>query len=324
MLGQWERWAFVYELRLEPYPVGAPEIDLEAVLDGLLSRQQAGQSVKLVAKETAAIRIQAMQVDKDARLAKLLINYADKDTSDPVFAHLETGSLRSEPKLDGEGVALSAHMLIHLDRCPKNGTYTTILEDVPGVGKSKVTPFLTSEFRAVADFPFKDSDGKVKKSRPVPNLVGHLSQKLKEDLNRGHLGDIELVRYRTIHGEAQANEFDEEGYVSEESRTVRIKVEQKLSADAALDLLNRVRSRAVEKGYAVMRVKVKPDQGKERTVPVPTAREDAGDVAYVRYERMDGFEQPLKQSVSDLQDTIVEKMRQLLETVRREQAVSEA
>src|SRR5690349_15777065 len=114
MLGAWERWVFVYDLQLVPKPAGAPLIPLRAAIDQLLPRYESGECVKLINKDTAAIRIQELRIDETSATAQFLINYSDTNTADPVFGELRTGKLRSEPKLDGEGIAVSAHMLIDL------------------------------------------------------------------------------------------------------------------------------------------------------------------------------------------------------------------
>jgi hypothetical protein len=309
MLSQWERYAFVYDLRLRPYPETAPEINLQNVVSLLEPRQQRGESVKLLNKETAAIRIQALRIDMKNAVLQVLINYADTAAVDPVFGNLQTGALRLEPKLDGEGIAVSAHMLVSLAP-DANGAYVVVLEDVPGVGRTKITAFLTSEFRQVSDFPFRDVDGRVKKSRPMPELLGHQSQQLREGLAEGVLKGVELVRTAYAPGE-----FDEEGVTEEQKRTIALKVRGNLVGDAAVAVLNQIRSRALEHGYTNMRVRFR-GPNRVRTVDVPTAREDAGDVLYVRYEHLGPFERPMQQSTDRLRDDMIEELMTLLESVR--------
>jgi hypothetical protein len=229
MLGTRERWVFIYDLKLSPLPEGAPLILLRPAMERLIPRYERGESVKLLNEETAAVRIQRLRIDEESLTVQLLINYADTRAVDPVFGHLETGDLRLEPKLEGEGIAVSAHMLISLEPHPNSGTYLVALEDVPGVGRSKLAPFLTSEFKAVADFPFRDVDDRVKRSRPRAEILGHPSQQLRDDLNAGTLSEIELVRVNLEHGD-----FDEEGYLQEESRTVRLRARARLRGVDAL------------------------------------------------------------------------------------------
>jgi hypothetical protein len=307
MLGSWERWVFLYDLKLGSNPKDAPLIPLRAVFDQLVPRYERGDSVKLVNKDSAAIRLQRLHIDKNTATVRLLINYADTNVVDPVFADLRTGKLRFEPKLKGEGVAVSAHMVICLDPQPKSGTYLVALEDVPGVGRSKLAPFLTSEFKAVAHFPFRDVDDRVKASRPLVEILGHPSQQLRADLSSGTLAGIELVKMVLDGGE-----FDEEGLLKEERRLVRCKVQPRLRGEDALDLINRLRGRGHASGYSGLKVRFKRDAGNTRTVDVPTIREDAGDVQYVRYERVSGFDQPMEQSISDIRSDMLSKMLTLL------------
>ena len=158
-----------------------------------MPRFERGESVKLINRETAAIRIQQLRMDVHGGTAHFLLNYSDMNTTDPVFGNLQTGKLRLEPKLEGEGIAVSAHMVVLLDPEPTTGTYLVALEDVLGVGRTKLSPFLTSEFRAVSDFPFRDIDDQIKRSRPVVEILGRPSQQLRDDLNAGRLSEIELL-----------------------------------------------------------------------------------------------------------------------------------
>jgi hypothetical protein len=219
----------------------------------------------------------------------------------------------SSPSWRAKASRFSAHMLISLEPHPNSATYLVALEDVPGVGRSKLAPFLTSEFKAVADVPFRDVDDRVKRSRPRAEILGHPSQQLRDDLNAGTLSEIELVRVNLEHGD-----FDEEGYLQEESRTVRLRARARLRGVDALRVINRVRGRAHAEGYSSLRVRFKRDVGNTRTVDVPTIREDAGDVRYVRYERVADFERPMEQSVSDFRDDMIEKMLTLLRPIRAE------
>jgi hypothetical protein len=115
---------------------------------------------------------------------------------------------------------------------------------------------------------------------------------------------------------AAGGEFDEEGYLREDSRSVRIKLQRRLRGADALEVVNRLRKRALADGYSNLRVKFKRDAGNTRTVDVPTIREDAGDVRYVRYERVSGFERAMEQSVGEIRADMIEKMLRLLDSVR--------
>ena len=112
MINEKQRWIYFYDKLLKSYPEDAPYFNMYEIMKELHDRQQQGNSVKLINNETAAIRINEMRFDEANSTVCLLIQYADKTVSDPVFSNLQTGEIRVEPKLDGEGVAISAHMLV--------------------------------------------------------------------------------------------------------------------------------------------------------------------------------------------------------------------
>ncbi len=262
-------------------------------------------------KNTAAVRIAAIDVDHANEFATVLIHYADRNVSDPVFGNLVTGMLRTEPKLEGEGVAVSTHMLISLKPTPPHqDVYLTMLEDVPGIGRAKLRPFLNSIFRTVSDFQFTAEDGTRKKCRPACEMRGHISQPLRDDLEAGVLSGFELVRYHHNNGE-----FDEEGFLEEKTRVVTIAAKRRLSGMEALNLINRVKERAAAAGYTSMRVKFKRPEGPQKSIEVGTAREDAGDALSVKSVFL-RVEDPLLQCSPAIRQDVVDKMKNMLLAAR--------
>lgn len=309
MLSRWERWVFFYDFVLESAPDDAPQIQLRDVIDVLIPRFRGGECVKLINRETAALRIQDMILDEQREYVAMLINYSDSEATDPVFGDLETGVLRLEPKLEGEGVTTSAHLIVSL-RPTRTGSFQAVLEDVPGIGRTKLVPFLTSEFRAIGDFRFRDVNGREKRCRPVPRLLGHQSQTLREDLGRGVLSAIELESRRA------PAEMDELPDVEVTHRRISFKPTRPSAGETALGIVNRIARVGRERGYEEIRVKFNRNEGKQRTVPAGTLREDVGDVLYARLERISGFEEPLEQAYEAARPDVLERMLTLLDGVR--------
>ena len=182
-----------------------------------------GEAVWLFQKKTAALRIQDIAHHPDKEAYVMLISYADQNVSDPVFSDLDTGDLRVEPKLQGEGVAISAHMVISTKkRARGEAIYLCLLEDVPGVGRTKLRSFLTSVFRKSSNFTFDTEDGGERKCRPSVEMDGHMSQTFQEDLASGSaIKGFELIQY-----ERGAEEWDEPDYLKERKRQVTIDVKR--------------------------------------------------------------------------------------------------
>lgn len=285
MLDMWERWIQFHELNLKSEPEEAPVINLKDIIPKLTERWKSGESVKLINNDTAAIRIQDLKTDKNNNVTVLLIQYTDKNVTDPVFSHLETGKLRTEPKLEGEGVAVSAHVVI--SHAPLNGnvdSYRLLLEEVPGLGRSRIAPFLKSEFKvACADmFEFKDEGtGRLKKYLPSVEVLGDLSAKLADDLNTGSvLQGIELVQHKP-----GKTGFDEENYFTEVSRHIKLRPVLK-SGNDIFNVLEKVRDLARKDGYDDIKVRYKLQKEKQKTATLGTSKEDIADILIVRDEKI--------------------------------------
>ena len=286
-------------------PQEAPQLWLRNELGALRGVFEAGQAVQLLNKETAAIRLRDLQVDEENDILFLLLAYADKNVTDPVFETLENGELRTEPKLEGEGVAVSAHMAIDLrPNEPGVSAYRAVLEDVPGIGRSKIAPFLTALYRQAPRIQWAAPDGSVKNCRPQFDIDGRMSDTLSNDLREGRLSMIELVQYH-VDGDG----FDEEGAIVEQVRTLRLSVAPQGAGEHAIDLINRVRGRARELGYPNM--KVRWTHGRQKTAEFGTAREDAGDVLVFKTTEIRS-DQALAQCDGELQEDRINGLRELL------------
>lgn len=304
MLDLFSRWVLHLEVHMRTLPEEGPQLWLAQELEGLRGVFDAGQAVHLINKESAAIRVRDLSIDENDSILFLLLAYADKNVTDPVFENLDSGELRTEPKLEGEGVAVSAHMAIDL-RPVRGGvsSYRAVLEDVPGIGRSKIAPFLTFLWRQAPKIQWAAPDGTVKNCRPQFDIDGRMSDTLRNDLRDGRLSMIELVQHH-VDGDG----FDEEGAIVEQVRTIKLSVAQGID-EQAIDLINRVRGRARELGYPNM--KVRWTHGRQKTAEFGTAREDAGDVLVFRTTEIRS-DAPLSQCDGALQEDRVNELRSLI------------
>lgn len=311
MLDMWERWIQFHELNLKREPEEAPQIELKTMIPLLTQRWKNGECVKLINNETAAFRIQDLKTYPKKNATALLIQYTDQNVTDPVFSHLETGKLRTEPKLEGEGVAVSAHIV--LSHKPMNGSlesYRLLLEEVPGVGRSRIAPFLKSEFKAACKgiFDFTDEEtGKQKKFLPSIEVLGDLSAQLSDDLDQGSiLQGIELIK----HTRGKAG-LDEENFFVEVSR--HIKITPVLDAPAGfLGILEKIKDKAKADGYDDIKVRYKHPQGKQKTATMGATKEDIADTLIVRDELVKSDE-VLGQCMEKISDSFVNKMLDFLD-----------
>jgi len=271
-----------------------------------------GEAVWIYNNGRRAFRVRKLEIDRSRQVATILVNYADVDISDPVFSHLETGELRSEPKLQGEGVALSAHMVVSLiPDARMNSKYLMLLEDVPGVGRSKITPFLTSLFRHGTYFRFDTETGEKKACRPIPEIVGYESETLKESLRTGTIKGFELVKHNP------PSEFDDGDYLVEKSRSIKLDVKLDPDRDTLIEVTNRLLKKVRLRGFNDLRVRFYSDIGKPGTITMGTARENAEDALLVKNFRISS-EKALPQCSGEiLAELKAPMLKALLETRRQ-------
>lgn len=306
MLDLFRRQAYHLELVLVPTPQDAPPIFFGQIVDELKAYIDSGEAVYVYDNDTKAIRARQCWYDEDQQILILLVNYADANVADPAFENLNTGDLRFEPKLRGEGIAVSTHLAIDLmPNEPNRPFYSAYLEDVPGVGRTKLTPFITALIREGCDpVLWKDPAGAERKSRPTVKLNGSMSQTLQKDLEKGKLSYIELSKHNV------KSKFDEDGRVQEDVRSVRLKV-LKHAKDHALDIISSVRKRAKDEGYTDMKVTYARATGKQTSKRFGTAREDASDVLTIEVSEV-ALNNPRQQCEPTLREDVIEKLCELI------------
>ncbi|BBP86021.1 hypothetical protein PHLH8_56630 [Pseudomonas sp. Pc102] len=272
MLDQYERWVHFYTLTLQSIPLHAPPFTLIECIELLRKKTNDGKCFNLIERQTACVRITDLKINDDATLATFLFQYSDSKVSDPAFSDLQSGETREEPKLDGEGIAVSAHAVLRLNPLPgRQVEFLFLLEDAPGVGKTKILPFLNKEIKALLARDFVDpDDNKRKACHPHFDLGHHISQTLREDLEKGELRFIEFVK------DFNVAELDEDPYLKRLSNTVKVKVAPKTYGDEAISAINKVKNFFNKNGFDHMKVIYKRPEGKQRSVDLSTFREDVG------------------------------------------------
>jgi len=309
MLDPWKRWVQFHELYLKSSPEEAPKINLHDLVPHWTKRIQAKEAVKLINKETAAIRVVDVRYDKKAHTLMLLFQYTDQNVTDPAFSHLKTGELRVEPKLDGEGIAVSAHALISLTPHDSEGLlYQFLLEEIPGLGRSRVSEFIRSELKEISQdlFEYKDPDANnaLKKYYPAAEILGTPSKKLTEEIESGCvIQSIELVKFAK-----GSSKIDEEGFYVESSRLLKLVPDKGVGIR---DLWPKIRSLAKKGAYNDVKFRYKHPAGKQKTATMNGAESDIVDTLVLRSETVIADE-ILEQCSKKLVTSIVRGMSELL------------
>ena len=309
MLDPWKRWVQFHELYLKSTPEEAPKINLNDLLPLWEKRIKSKEAVKLINKETAAIRIVDVRHDKKKNILALLFQYTDQNVTDPAFSHLKTGELRVEPKLEGEGIAVSAHALISLKaHDPEGLLYQFLLEEIPGLGRSRLSDFIRSELKEVSQgvFEYKDPDANnaLKKYYPAAELLGTPSKNLTEEIENGCvIQSIELVKFSK-----GSSKIDEEGFYVESSRLLKLVPDKGVSIRK---LWPKIKKLAKKDAYNDIKFRYKHPAGKQKTATMNGAESDIVDALVLRSETVLADE-VLEQCSKNLVTSMVSGMSELL------------
>lgn len=250
-------------------------------------------------------------------IISILINKSDKGMSDPVFTIPKEKKRRTAEKKEEEGQDFSIHVVIKL---PENdlGSALVIVEHCAGLGVLNIRKLLNSllkDAKRISPEGFTqfhpdgamDDNGNPKKYNVTfkCELDGHISDDLKYDLDHGKIHSIELITEKEQH-----TPFDEDGYIQEKCKTLVLTPKDD---DAGIvNKFSRVKKifTGQKDNYSKAKVKFKTPTGMERTVEMDTVEGLAQ--AYVKKEKLDGFEFDLKSSYEQFNEPTLKKMKELL------------
>ncbi len=209
-------------------------------------------------KGTVTYYLSALRINNARKTCTFLINVANQNLADPAFAKPKTRELRVVAKERDEGQAYSAHVVMHLVPTEDDPhAYLTLIEMAPGLSSGQVQRFLNYLLRAARsaypdEFLYPSPDGSMDKDgnpkmisrRHAITLRGHVSDSLIHDLRTGTLNSIELITESTKN-----TGWDDQGYVREKVKTVRLKPVQKDSLSDNYETLKQLFKRATKTKY---------------------------------------------------------------------------
>jgi hypothetical protein len=314
MLQKNKRHVLFFDLVMAPYPSDAPPIELEALMPFLEARCKAGEAVEVIDNERRIIRLSAMKSiklpDGEPAMA-MLFCLGDHDKADTGVTHFKTGAVRIFQKEEGEVGGLSVHALVRLKPTEAKGhLYRAVLEDVTGFGRTPIQAFLRSQFKIICDdqeSTFLREDKRPIKTRPMVELAGHASDKLKNSLEQGRLLHIELIDYLEVD-----LGLDEGKFLKTARRGLDISVSNALPQGDGLSMVEKVRVWANRNGYGKMRVRWKePASTRTQSAQVDTAKADAGEAFYLKTAEV-SFATPLPDICAEMSNELIAEMKKVL------------
>lgn len=306
MLDQFNRWIRFHSLNMAVKPDHAPdfeEADVLQLITSFASKVKGDEAIMMMDNETASLRVADLRFCEEGKFVVMVMQYANTKATDPVFLNLEKRQLRTVTKLEGEGVAVSGHIMIGLKQ-KSDGTYPCLVEDVPGLGKTNLQKFFRKAFKEEAEgyfiFPDEEKQGKDRKYRPFAEILDDPSTKFEEDIKAGLIQGVELVKI----SKRGTGQFDEPGFFYEDVSVVKIKAED--SSDK-FQWLNRLKNKAKQEGFSSMKIRYKKTDGKQKTALMGTSIKDVASAAIVRLEKIVS-RSPLPQCDDVLNSNISDEM----------------
>lgn len=281
MLSNNERWVSFFDFAFRPTHAAAPDIPITSTLKRLKMLVDAGNAVKLYNQRTRAIRISEMKYAEGDTQAILLLQLCDQNGSDPVFGELNTGNLRLEPKLAGEGIAVSSHIVISTAIVDFTADHhKTLVESVPGISKSIIEPFINALLRdAFTGQEFKNPATKAMcQLKPKLEILSHGSQTLMDTLNGAKLHNVKLVSTVKKGG------MDKTAYTELSERSVRYKIIKQPPLKDKKRLLEILRRKGQQSGYSKVSISYSKD-GRQASLDLDR-NEDAATKLFTKSEKI--------------------------------------
>lgn len=281
MLSNNERWVSFFDFAFRPSHIAAPDIPVTDTLNRLKNLVDNGNAVKLYNGGTRAVRISQMTYTIGDAQAILLLQLCDKNGSDPVFGELTTGNLRVEPKLAGEGIAVSSHIVISTSIAANTADhFKTLVESVPGISKSIIEPFLNAMLReAFHGCEFRNPATKATcQLRPKLEILSHGSQTLLDTLQGAKLHNVKLVSTKKQGG------MDKTPYTELSERSVRYKIIKQPPLKDKKRLLEVLRRKGQQSGYSKVSISYSKD-GRQASLDLDR-NEDAATKLFTKSERV--------------------------------------
>lgn len=307
-----QRFILYFDLAMAPHPSDAPAIPLADFIPYLKKRQADDLCFQVIDNERRVVRLSAIREIKLTNgnpAVALLFSLGDRDKADPGFTNFKTGKVRIPKRGQDEAGGLSVHAVVALKPTQRGGhLYRMVYEDVQGFGRSLLQGFLRSEFKIIADdqgLTFKREGSKEDlKTRPMVEISGHASDKLKDSIQQGRLLHIELINYKE-----KDLGFDEAKFISSVRRDMSLSIAKALPQGDALKFLERVKEYAKKNDYEAMRVRWRePQTAKAHTAKVDTARLDAGEAVFVKFAEVK-LRQPLPDICDTMSDELISKIK---------------
>ncbi|WP_338591363.1 hypothetical protein VXM60_02270 [Shewanella khirikhana] len=282
---------------MKKYPNESPDFDLERILPPLKKLVDENQAVYVINNGDVSLRLNKLHITDD--VVTMLFQYADKKATDPTFTRIADGKTRTVQKEEGEGVSVSAHLVIN--RKPQNTAlkifHHALLEEVPGITKRLLAKGLTHMLAECAKSSYRrDGIKKDFKCRPMVSLEFNGNEKLSDLLSKGSITG--LVAFRDV----VANKMDEDAEfkVKDERMTL---VTLRKRGKAALDTIEKAKDWIGDRKYTRLQIRYEGDNKRKQTLEVGVREQDISEKMFAKSSFVS-----VDEAIAQCQETIHPKL----------------
>ena len=214
----------------------------------------------------------------------------DKDRAQTVYGDTETLNLRTARKGPKEGGAISAHLVLRLQSEPGlTGNYA-ILEEVEGLSKSSIIPYLRWLLDKYVHFTTTNASGEEVNVKAMLNDETVLDRPISEQLHSSQLLAVDVYR------KARNSTIDQSVEYYEKTRLIEYRPLKKVRGLAAARLVKSMLGETNRQEYPEVRIRIEENGGNQRTVGVDRTKKDALMSAFQLRTFVAGIDPPLEEA----------------------------
>lgn len=305
LLQEYQRFTLECSLVIGKIPDEAPTFLLERILPQLKNMVDRNKAVHKTKDETITLRLNKLEIEEHH--VTLLFQYADKNASDPSFTHTDTGNTRTEQKQDGEGISVSAHLIIRRAPTGKllNTCHDVILEEVPGISRGVIEAGLTHMLSECSKADFKKPDSsKILLCRPKVSLQHNGNETLHDLLESGTINGFVAVKIGV------QNALDEEGELVVVDERLVLKV-KRTRGQKAMTLINKARDKIFAREYSRLQIRYQGDNKRSLTLDVGVREANIAEKIFAKSSLVN-FDEPIAQCQTEVHVKLKKLMIEIL------------
>ncbi|MDH0447247.1 hypothetical protein [Shewanella sp. GD04112] len=306
ILQQYERYLLECNFGVRKHPDDAPDFNFERILPNLKNMVAKNQALYEIKNGDVSLRLHKLKVEEYA--VTMLFQYADKKATDPTFTEIITGKTRTAEKKEGEGISVSAHLVIR--REPHNKAlkifHHAILEEVPGITRQVIANGLTHMLSICAQSTYRrDGEQKDLKCRPMISLEFNGNEKLSTLLNKGTIRGFVAFR------DAVDNKMDEDSEFTVKDERITL-VALKTRGEKALKMIEEAKGWVNKREYTRLQIKYVGDNRRHRTLEVGVRERDIAEKMFAKSSLV-SLNDPIAQCQEDIHTKLHQKIVAKLE-----------